>query len=293
MIIFYSNKFLLHSLGEGHPESPERLKVIKRELENLNCNFVEPKDISEEELYLVHDKKYIERLKQLSESGGIFPDNVFSKDTFKIAKLAAAAVKEAALNCEKEFSFALVRPPGHHAGKNTFGGFCYINNIAFGIRSLQRIKRVKKVMLLDFDYHMGNGTWDIFYNDNSVFYLSFHCNPAFAYPGTGFEDENTDHMVNVVMNPNVSDKEYLIKFEENVKEYFKKFKPEVIAVSAGFDSYFKDPIAGLQIKNTETYKEIGSIIFSLKKPTFSTLEGGYYLPKLGEMVKNFIEAFSQ
>jgi len=307
MLIYYSDLFLKHSLNSGHPECKERLETIKKALEKenkLNIKFLEPKPIDDEELYIVHTKEHISKLKQLSEKGDSFSDdnvlsednfvdNVFSKDTFKIAKHAAAAARDAALSCKKEFSFALVRPPGHHAGKNFFGGFCYINNVAFAVRSLQKINGFRKIMIIDFDYHTGNGTWDIFYEDPSVFYLSFHCDPHIAYPGTGFEHENTNHMVNVVMNPNTSDREYLEKFEKNVQKYFLSFKPDAIAVSAGFDSYFKDPIAGLEINEIGTYGKIGEMIRSLNKPTFATLEGGYYLPKLGEAANSFISAFQK
>ena len=305
MKVYYSDQFLKHSMGVGHPECPRRLTEIKKELEKCNnIRFLEPKPIAEEELYLVHDKKHIAEIKQLSEKGASYSDNlilseddyadnVFRKETFDIALLAASAAKEAALNCNKEFSFALVRPPGHHAGKSSFAGFCYLNNLAFAVRSLQKIKRISKVMIIDIDYHTGNGTWDIFHDDPSVFYLSFHCDPKVAYPGTGFEKENSSHMINVVMKPKTPDKEYLEKFEENVKRYNEEFGPEVIAVSAGFDTYCRDPIAGLGIEKLETYKSIGEIISSLKKPTFATLEGGYYLPELGRIVRSFVEGFHQ
>jgi len=285
--------FLKHSLGAGHPECPQRLSIIKKELQSSkNVKFIEPKDIKDEELFLVHERNYIEKLKQLSEEGAVFPDNIFSDDTFKIARLAAAAAKEAALESLNEFSFALVRPPGHHAGRYNFAGFCYLNNIAFAVRSLQKkIKEIKNVMIIDIDYHTGNGTWDIFYDDPTVLYLSFHCDPHVAYPGTGFEHENTDHMINVIMDPRTGDEEYLDKFEKTVKKHFLKFRPDAIAVSVGFDTWYEDPIAGLGLKEPETYASIARIIASFKKPTFATLEGGYYLPKLGGLFKNFIKPF--
>lgn len=293
MRIFYSDRFLLHSQGVGHPECQERLVAIKKELIKLGCRFEEPKEgIDDKELHLVHKQEYVERLKELSAASARFPDNAFSKNTYNIAKEAASAAKEAAFSAlEDSFSFALVRPPGHHAGKESFAGFCYINNIAFAIRSLQKAKKAGKVLLLDIDFHTGNGSWDIFYDDSSVYYLSFHCDPSVAYPGTGFESENTKHMQNVCLSPTTTDSEYLARFEPILKEVFKKFKPDVIAVSAGFDTYHKDPIAGLNISKTETYGEIGEIVAGLGKPTFSTLEGGYYLPELGEMAGRFISAF--
>ena len=317
--IFYSDKFLEHSLGTGHPESPERLRVIidmiEKELPKA-CRIIEPKNINENELYIIHDNQYINKLKDLSSVSAHFSDNVFSENTFDIAKLAAAAAKEAALNCEKEFSVALARPPGHHAGINSFGGFCYLNNIAFAVRSLQirslqirslQIRSLQmnkgkgkesekesekpKVMIIDFDHHCGQGTEEIFYNDPSVFYLSFHCDPRIAYPGTGFESQNNEHIINKPLPSNIDDDEYIEIFNKYVNNSFNRFNPDFIAVSVGFDIYYLDPIAGLGIKEIETFRKIGEIIKKLNKPTFAVLEGGYYLPKLGEMAKNFISAF--
>jgi acetoin utilization deacetylase AcuC-like enzyme len=290
--IFYSRALLEHSQGIGHPECPERLSVLAEVTKKL---LVEPRlnEMNENELFAVHDRKYIERLKDLSKRQISFPDNRFDRNTFELAKIAAFVAKEAAMNCEKEPSFALVRPPGHHAGKDFFAGFCYINNIAFAVKSLQRSKgdKDKRVMVIDIDYHAGNGSWDIFYNDESVFFLDFHCDPRFAYPGTGFESENTEHMVNVVLSPETDDEEYIKKFEENVRKYFEIFNPDYVAVSIGFDTYYLDPIAGLQIKNSSTYARLGKAIKSLEVPVFGTLEGGYYLPKLGENFANFVSAF--
>jgi acetoin utilization deacetylase AcuC-like enzyme len=295
--IFFSKKCFEHSQGPAHPECPERLTVLLEAIRSKKINLVEPKlKINEDELYIIHEKNYIEKLETYSKKGISFPDNRFYENTFEIAKFAAFVAKVAALNCEKEPSFALVRPPGHHAGKNFFAGFCYINNLAFAVKSLQKIKNEKtkkenKVMVIDIDYHAGNGSWDIFYEDNSVFFLDFHCNPRFAYPGTGFESENTNHMINVTFSPDTSDEEYIKKFEENVRKYFEIFKPNYVAVSIGFDTYYLDPIAGLGIKNSSTYAKLGKIIKSLEAPTFGTLEGGYYLPKLGENFLNFLSAF--
>jgi acetoin utilization deacetylase AcuC-like enzyme len=294
MRVFYSDRFLGHSLGQGHPECPERLGVIKNELQKIpNAVFQEPADIPDTELELAHSKEYIRSLKEFSAAGAAFPDNVFSRDTFAISRFAAAAAKDAALNCidNKEFSFALVRPPGHHAGRDSFAGFCYINNIAFAVRSLQKEKSIGKVMIIDIDYHTGNGTWSIFHDDPSVFYLSFHCDPSTAYPGTGFENENTNHMVNVVMEPGTDDAIYLKRFIAAVQKYSDSFKPDAIAVSAGFDTWHQDPIAGLGIKDSKTYSRIAEAIAGLKLPTFATLEGGYYLPKLGGLVSNFVQPF--
>jgi len=293
MQVYYSDRFLKHSLGRGHPECPERLRVIRAGLEGKkNCKILEPKPIDKEELELVHGRDYLQELVSLSAAKATFPDNIFSEHTFDISALAASAARDAAMNCENDVAFALVRPPGHHAGKGFFGGFCYINNIAFATRSLQKKKKARG-MIIDIDYHHGNGTQNIFRNDDSVFYLSLHADPKTEYPGTGFESENNKHITNVPLPPDTTDGDYIGIFGKALDKSVKSFEPEFIAVSAGFDTYYMDPIAGLGIRDIGTYGKIGEKIASLKLPTFVVLEGGYYLPKLDEISNSFFSSFQK
>ncbi|MCX6777484.1 MAG: hypothetical protein NT157_01205, partial [Candidatus Micrarchaeota archaeon] len=134
---------------------------------------------------------------------------------------------------------------------------------------------------------------DIFTGDESVFYLSFHQDPSTTYPGTGFEKESTANTKNVVVMPGAGDEKYLKIFRESVGKYFEEFKPDLVAVSAGFDTYCEDAIVGsrIGIKKSETYGEIGGIIAGFGVRTFAVLEGGYYVPKLGENVFEFIKPF--
>lgn len=244
---------------------------------------------------MVHEKRYINELKFLSlKKESSFPDNPFSENTFEIAKLAAGASFQAGLHSFKKFSFALLRPPGHHAGKDFFGGFCYLNNIAFAIRKLQKIGKINRGLIIDFDVHHGNGTQDIFYNDENVFYLSFHQNPKTIYPFSGFESENNEHIKNVILEPGIDDESYKKIFQKNVKKYIKEFKPDIIGISAGFDTYARDVVCGnqLRISSYQTYFELGKIIKEeASSPIFAVLEGGYYLDGLGESVYNFMSAF--
>ena len=299
MKIVYSERFLEHETGEGHPESPQRLIAIMKYLKEkeLPVSFDKPLEINERELYIVHDEEYIERLKFLSDMQQGGGDNPFSTNTFKIAKLAAGAALKAARNSEKGFSFALVRPPGHHAGRNSFGGFCYLNNIAFAVASLLQ-SEVKKAMIVDIDQHHGNGTQDIFHNDERVFYLSFHQDPNTCFPWTsGFESENNEHIRNVVIAPETKDGEYLKIFTGNFLKYSSEFKPQLIGVSVGFDTFYKDYCCGnaIDIEDSATYNKIGSMIKKqaekLGARTFAVLEGGYYLETLGENFWSFCSAF--
>lgn len=294
MKIVYSPRFLEHETG-SHPERKERILVIKRKLDEEKAgDYVEPAQIEDEDLLIVHSRQLLESLKQNSEMERDCADNIFNKNTFEIAKLSAGAALAAARIAEKELAFSLARPPGHHAGKDTFAGFCYLNNIAFAVRKVQEEEEAGKVMIVDFDMHHGNGTQEIFYDDPSVFYLSFHQDPRFTYPGAGLEKENNEHVVNVPLAAGTDDEEFLKIFKQKVKECFEKFRPDMLAVSAGFDMFIDNgPLVGNQMKieEKETFFEVGKILKELDLPAFAVLEGGYDLPNLGENVWQFLKPF--
>ncbi|MBD3210530.1 histone deacetylase family protein [Candidatus Micrarchaeota archaeon] len=286
MDVFYSPRFLEHYQARGHPESPERLEMILGYLEksDIDMEIVEPQDMDGEELGLVHSRELVEKVKRYSGEQVSLPDNCFHENTFEIAGLAASASLQAAENAiKKGFSFALVRPPGHHAGKDFFGGFCYFNNLAFAVR-----KTGKRTLAIDFDVHHGNGTQDIFYNDGSVYYLSLHQFPLF--PGTGRTAENNEHVCNIPLPPGTNDDEYLEALDMGL-EKAEGFQPELVAVSAGFDSWIECPIAGLSVSRSSTFYEIGKRISSLGCPAFACLEGGYAREDLGKNVYDFLRAF--
>ncbi|NYZ78792.1 histone deacetylase family protein [Candidatus Micrarchaeota archaeon] len=299
MKIVYSERFLEHETGAGNPETPERLVAIVKYLKenNLPVIFDKPKEIADRDLYIVHDEEYIEKLKFLSDMQQGGGDNPFSMNTFKIAKLAAGGALKAAENSENGFSFALIRPPGHHASRNAFGGFCYLNNIAFTVASVIATN-IKMAMIVDIDQHHGNGTQDIFYNDSRVFYLSFHQDPNTCFPwSSGFEKENNRHIKNVVLQPGIKDAEYLKTFQDNFPKYANEFKPQLIGVSVGFDTFYKDYSCGnaIDIQDSATYNKIGSMIQEQAEKigarVFAVLEGGYYLDTLGQNFWSFCSAF--
>ncbi len=293
MKIVYSGKFLEHDTGNS-PECPERLKVI---LEALKENGLKKKDIIEptpataEELELVHEKTLIEEIELRAKRELSVPDNQFNRNTYELALLSAGAAFDAARLCGKEFAFALERPPGHHAGIRTFGGFCYFNNIAFAVRKAQRDLGYKKVLIIDFDVHLGQGTLEIFQDDPSVFYLSFHQNPNTIYPWRDFGlDKESTRKIDFM--PGTTDEQFIERFKKEAKRANSEFSPDLIAVSAGFDVFNADSMVGaaLSLSKPETFSEIGSIIKALKKPSFGVLEGGYSLDSLGEITVNFLKA---
>jgi len=293
MKIVYSDKFLEHDTGKS-PECPARLKVI---LDALKENGLTKKDIIEpvsakaEELELVHEKTLIEEIELRAKRELSVPDNQFNRNTYVLALLSAGAAFDAVKNCKKEFVFALERPPGHHAGIRTFGGFCYFNNIAYAVRKAQMDLGYKKVLIIDFDVHLGQGTFEIFQDDPSVFYLSFHQNPNTIYPWRDFGLDKVGTK-KVDFMPGTTDEQFIERFREEVNRANSEFSPDLVAVSAGFDIFKADAMMGcaLGISKPETFSEIGSVIKALKKPSFGVLEGGYSLGTLGEITVNFLKA---
>jgi acetoin utilization deacetylase AcuC-like enzyme len=289
MRIFYSPRFLEHKQVPGHPECPERLEAILEYLRgsDLKYEIAEPESIDEKELLAIHTEEHIGRVKQLCDEEVILPDNRFSRKTFEAAKLAAGASWQAAEHAlkEREFAFALVRPPGHHAGRDFFGGFCYFNNLAFAVR-----KCAKRTLIIDIDVHFGNGTQDIFYDDEKVFYLSLHQDTSTIFPGTRFDREDNEHVRNVPLPPGTGDTEYLEAFEVSL-EKVREFKPELVAISMGFDTSAHCPVASMGIEKSSTYLEFGRMIDRFRCPKFACLEGGYHLPELGKNTYSFLKAF--
>lgn len=291
--IIYHEKYLEHNLGLGHPESPERLKktmeVLKEIIDKPNIELLEPSQADEEDLLRVHTKNYVEKIKSMSQKGSALTlDTPVPSGVYEIAKLSAGgAILAGKSVCEKKVdnAFALVRPPGHHAGKNFGGGFCFFNNIAIMIEYLRAKYKLKKFAILDWDVHHGNGTQDIFYDDPSVLYFSTHQSPL--YPGTGGIsdiDESKGCNVNVPLNPGTSGKSFLYILTKLFVPLIEHFKPDLIAISAGYDAYFDDPLANLNF-TVKTYADATNIIKKLankicKDRIAIILEGGYHLEAL-------------
>ncbi|MCX6802218.1 MAG: hypothetical protein NT067_03825 [Candidatus Diapherotrites archaeon] len=295
MKLFYSKKFLEH-LTFRNPECPGRLTAITGFLKKKGFNekdFIEPKPALEKDMLLVHEQCLLDELKLRSKRLLSVPDNPFNENTYELSLLSAGAALDAARACEKEFAFSLGRPPGHHAGIRTFGGFCYLNNIAFAVRKAQKEGLAKKVLIVDFDVHLGQGTLEIFEHDDSVFYLSFHQNPNTIYPwkNLGMESDTTKK---VDLMPGASDEDFLHIFKQETLVVAKSFRPDMVAISAGFDIFYTDLVVGtdLRIMKPQTFFEIGKTLREIGKPSFGVLEGGYDLNALGENVFNFLKAFN-
>ena len=276
MKIFFSKKCIKYS-SPGHPESPQRLIGSSEHLARKGFTFLEPKPCSIDDILLVHSRDLLDKVK----SEKFFdPDTPALPGIFGYACLSVGSAIMAAQKArEGESAFSLMRPPGHHARKDDLGGFCYFNSIAIAVAKTK--KPQEKVAIIDFDCHHGNGTEDIFFSRKDIMYVSLHQSPL--YPGTGLRSK--DNCFNYPLPANITPQEYLSIFARALQEV-RKFKPNLIAVSAGFDAYKNDPITGLGLE-TETFCQIGKEIAKLDRPVFSVLEGGYS-NELGECIYQFI-----
>jgi len=305
-LVIYSEQFARHNTGY-HPERPERVTKVAEALREapggheLVCDCFEPAAAAD--LQTVHEGKYVLHVRDFCASGGgkLDPDTFADKSTYEVARYAAGAVMlgvEKVTSAGQQHVFALVRPPGHHALPDTSGGFCIFNNVAIGARLAQRRFGVRRVIVVDFDVHHGNGTQHIFYSDPDVAFVSLHRFPF--YPGSGRPEETgsgkgVGFTLNVPVAFGVSSREYLALFEEAVRRGFEKVNPELVFVSAGFDAYHLDPIAGLNLE-TADYGRIGRLLKELadehcRGRVVSVLEGGYCIPRLAECVRAYLDGF--
>ncbi|MCM8809061.1 MAG: histone deacetylase [Candidatus Omnitrophica bacterium] len=278
----YSEEFLKYK-EKSHPESPERIEKIVNYLQKKgNFEFVKPNPCEEEDLLLVHSYELIKKVK---ENSFFDPDCPNIKDIFYYACLSVgASIKASEISLEGKISFSLGRPPGHHAGKNNLGGFCYFNNIAIAVKKL--LLKNYKVAVLDIDGHHGNGTEEILRGEKNVIYISIHQFPA--YPGTG--KYSFENCYNFPISPFSSSKKYIEKLDIAL-DIIKNFSPDIIAVSCGFDTFKEDPLLQLSLTETDYYL-IGKKINNLGKKTFLVLEGGYNIYKIGNLLYCFISGFN-
>lgn len=241
-----------------------------------------PDEASVEDIQRVHDQRLIE---QVQDESFIDPDTPAHPGIFAIARLSAgAAVQAAELALDGEVAMSLMRPPGHHAGAAQLGGFCYLNNVA--IASAWALTKVERVAIVDFDCHHGNGTQDIFLDNDSVLFVSLHQSPL--YPGTGLRSEQNCR--NYPLPAGTEESAYLDEFKRALHE-IGAFEPDLIAVSAGFDAYKNDPITDMNLER-DTFRTIGSLIAGLQQPRFAVLEGGY-APDMAFCIQAFVEGFDE
>lgn len=276
MKIIFSKRCLEYE-SKGHPESPRRILSTYEYLKENAFQFQEPRPASEEELLLVHSQRLLARIKNLDF---IDPDTPALPDIFDCARLSVGgAIKAMESSLEGEPAFSLMRPPGHHATKDSLGGFCYFNNIAVAVQKALLLG--KKAAILDIDCHHGNGTQDIFLNKENVLYVSLHQVPL--YPGTGLESYK--NCLNYPLTAGTTEEKYLDTLKDALME-IKSFSPGLLAISAGFDTYKDDPLTNMDL-GIDFFKKIAELIVLMKIPYFCVLEGGYS-PQLKYCIYEFL-----
>ena len=304
----YDERYQQHLTGNWHPEIPDRLPAVYRGikdaglLEKLTLITAAPADLKWVEA--VHDPSYIKRFEKACHAGeSIFdtPDNQMCPATYETALLAVGGVLETVrrvMEGELDNAFCAVRPPGHHAEVDRAMGFCYFNNIAIAARYIQMQWKIKRVGIVDFDVHHGNGTQHIFERDPTVFYYSIHQHPTFAFPGTGREfevgrDAGYGYTKNSPVLPGQGDREYQQLLQRDLFPAFADFKPEVILASTGFDAHVEDNMSDIKL-TTEGFTWIIKKIVEMangysRGRLISILEGGYSIKRLPELARNHVE----
>ncbi|MBI3111663.1 MAG: histone deacetylase [Ignavibacteriales bacterium] len=308
--LVYHPEYLKHDTGAGHPERPQRLETMVKHLLGTplwkNLLHLQPEPAPIAWIHAVHPETYVSMIRQRCVAGEQVLD---SGDThvcpasYDVALLAAGGVLlgvEHVLSGKAGSVFCAGRPPGHHAETSTVMGFCLFNNVAVGTRYAQKKHGIGRVAIVDWDVHHGNGTQEVFYEDDSVFYISLHQFPL--WPGTGAKNERgrgkgEGFTLNCPMEPGSGEKEYLEAFQTEILPALDKFRPELLMISAGFDAHRDDPLANINLSEgsfgtmTKLLREVaerhcdGRIV--------SVLEGGYHLNALAKSVEVHLSALME
>lgn len=292
---------ILHDLSGNHPESSLRLQAITHELissgiDSLLQHYSAPA-VTREQLLRVHDPDYVDTIFAIApKSGQVNLDietamNPYTLSAALHAAGAAVMAVDLVMAHEANAAFCNVRPPGHHAERDRAMGFCIFNNIAIGVAHALEHYRLKRVAIIDFDVHHGNGTEDIFRNNPRVLFCSSFQHPFYPFSGA---DVNSSHIINIPLPAGTGSREFRAEVIFHWLEAIKKFKPEMIFISAGFDGYYGDTMANLELNETD-YTWITQQMQQLadeccKGRIVSVLEGGYDLNSLGRCVTAHIKA---
>ncbi len=307
--IVKDERYLEHVADTYHPESHERLQAVHKMLQETGLQGklaeISPRMALEEELELNHTRKYIELV--ASTAGRAYtmldPDTYACAKSYATAKLAVGgtlAAVEKVIRGDLDNAFALIRPPGHHAESNRAMGFCLFNNVAIAAAYAIQTHGVRRALIIDWDLHHGNGTQHSFYDRKDVLYFSTHQFPY--YPGTGSIHETGNgagrgFTVNVPLHPGPGDAEYMEVFEEILEPIALEYEPEIIFVSAGFDTYYQDPLGGMQV-TPAGFANLAKIVLEMAQKTCKgkvvfVLEGGYHLQGLRDSIQEVLKTMRE
>jgi acetoin utilization deacetylase AcuC-like enzyme len=291
-----------HVIVPGHPESPERLQAIESGLREHGLFDrmipVTARPATLEQLGRVHSAAYLKWLERMRPEPGQYafldPDtgmNEHSWDALLAAAGAGIAAVDAIFRGEIDRAFCTVRPPGHHAEKSRAMGFCFANNVAVAAAHAIQVHGLRRVAIVDFDVHHGNGTEDIFRDEPRVLFCSTFQHPLYPHKGA---DTRSEHIVNVPLPAGTGSTAYRAAFSRRILPALQNFKPEMVFFSAGFDAHRDDPLASLELNETDYYW-ITRQVLDTTQPTASgqavaLLEGGYHLPALAASAASHVKA---
>ena len=310
--VIVSDDFRKHDPGKGHPESAERMDAVARAIAAPDLasklEIIDPKPAEKEHILLVHWERLYDEVMatRAKERTYLDSDTVASPATAEVAHLAVGAVltgidRVMAPEVEDKLEnvFAFPRPPGHHAKPDKAMGFCFFNNVAVGAMYALKRYQIRRILIIDFDVHHGNGTQKAFYTSPEVLYVSTHQSPH--YPGTGDihetgKDEGEGYTLNVPMPAGMGDREYLRVFRDVLVPVGLEYRPELVLVSAGFDAHRDDPLGGMELSSAG-YAAITAEILRLSREacggkTVFALEGGYNLQALSESITSVLRVMS-
>ena len=298
--IVRDDRYLLHDTGAGHPESAERLAAVYHMLDESFVReefiWLTPEKAAREDLLAVHSRTYLELAAGTEKAEYLLsPDTPTCSDSYQTALLAVGGVFRAisaVVSGDIRHAFALIRPPGHHAEKNRAMGYCLFNNVALGAVFAQQKLGLKRILIVDWDVHHGNGTQHVFEADPSVLFFSVHQFPH--YPGTGSYAEvgigaGEGFTANVPLPGRYGDGEYAAIFDKLLRPMTLEFEPDLILVSAGFDVHVSDPLGGMRV-GPQGFSGMTRILMELAEVSCNgnlvfVLEGGYHPESLTESLK--------
>ncbi|MEX0653241.1 MAG: histone deacetylase [Phycisphaeraceae bacterium] len=310
--LIYSERFLEHDTGPGHPERPDRLRAIHRHLQGrglLDALVPLPfKPADRRWIEHLHKPDYVERIFAACRAGEPYvdsPDSTVSPESAEVAQLAAGGALtavDAVMAGHVHNAFCALRPPGHHAEANLAMGFCLFNNVAIAADYLTRRHSLTRVAIVDFDVHHGNGTQHLFERRRDVLFISMHEHPRHLYPGTGHDyeagtDEGEGYTLNLPLMPGSDDHAYLQTLRHDVLPKLDAYQPQFLLLSAGFDAAAHDPLAHMKVSPAG----FGQLTRELRAfaerccagRLVSVLEGGYHLQDLALSASRHVEALHE
>lgn len=298
--LFYHEDCVLHDMGEGHPESPLRLQFIMDHLKHTgildDMDLVTPEEAKKQQILNVHPATYVEQLGLLSPAKGrvmVDPDTMMMPHSLRAAYLASGAAAQAVdmvMSGQADTAFCATRPPGHHAERSKAMGFCFFNNVAVAARHAMNFHNLKRIAIVDFDVHQGNGTVDIFMDDPRVLVCSSFEYPLFPYSHVNV---NRDNIINMPLEAHTKGSQFRRRVESEWLHKLQNHKPQLILISAGFDAHKLDPLAHLELEERD-YRWITRMLMDVariysKGRIVSVLEGGYNLHALARSVEYHLE----